>query len=313
MSGAAQHEGLLERPDGARIWWERWGGGPVPALFLHGGPGSGLSEHHRAYFDPEVNTVVGLDQRGCARSTPSAADDLEALGRNTTQTLLADIEALRDQQGVDSWLVVGLSWGATLALAYAEAHPDRVSGLVLGAVTTTSRSEVEWITQDLRHVFPREWEQLREAADPAEGERVVDALYRRITGPDPSAREAAAIAWGAWENTHGSLDPGFAPDPRWQDPHKRREVATLVLHYWSHSAFLGDAGILDRADRLAGIPGVLVHGRRDLSSSLSVPYDLQRSWPEAELIVVDDEGHYGPAIFAAVRRGVSRLSALRVR
>lgn len=301
-------DGYLERPGGVRLFWERFGRGRATALFLHGGPGSGLSDSYRSYFDPEVNTVVGFDQRGCGRSTPSAADDLSSLGSNTTQALIDDIEALREHVGVDSWIVVGLSWGATLALAYAETHPTRVAGLVLSAVTTTSRAEVEWITQDLRRVFPVEWSELEAAAQPEPGERVIDALYRAVTSNDPTERERAAIAWGHWEDTHGSLGPNFSPDPRWQDPRKRLELATLVLHYWSHHAFLGDAGILDHVDRLAGIPGRMVHGRRDLSSSMSVPFDLNRAWAGSRLVQIEDEGHFGPRILEATRSNIRALS-----
>lgn len=301
-------EGYLERPDGVHFFWERYGGGAVPALFLHGGPGSGLSGHHRSYFDAALHTVIALDQRGCGRSTPSVADDLGSLEHNTTQNLIDDLEALRELMGVAQWLVVGLSWGATLALAYAQAHPESVSGLVLGAVTTTSRDEVEWITHDLRRVFPAEALRLAEVARARPGERLVDALYRGVTSADAAERERIAVAWGEWEDTHASLDPGFTPDARWRDPRKRLELATLVLHYWSRHAFLGDAGILDRAERLAGIPGVMVHGRRDLGSTMSVPFELHRRWPGSELIQIPDEGHFGEGIFAAVRDGVARLS-----
>ncbi len=251
---------------------------------------------------------MAFDQRGCGRSTPSVADDLSSLQSNTTQTQIEDIEALREQAGVERWLVVGLSWGATLALAYAEAHPGRVSGLALGAVTTTSHAEVEWITRDLRRVFPEEWEQLERVAEPRPAERVVDALYRAITSDDEAVRDRAAQAWGRWENTHGSLDPNFSPDRRWDDPRTRIELATLILHYWSHDAFLGAAGILQGIDRLAAIPGVLVHGRRDLSSSMSVPFDLHRAWSASRLIPILDEGHGGPTMVRELREAVRRMS-----
>ncbi|WP_336500624.1 alpha/beta fold hydrolase [Microbacterium paraoxydans] len=307
MAMSTQH-GLLERPGGVHIFWQRFGEGKTPAVFLHGGPGSGSSDFFRTFFDPTLHHAVTFDQRGCGRSTPSVVDDLATLPLNTTQTLVEDIEALREHLGIDRWIVVGLSWGATLALAYAEHHPERVTGLVLGAVTTTSRAEVEWITQDLRRVFPREWAELRGAASPGRGERIVDALYRAITSTDPDERDRAAVAWGRWEDTHSSLDPAFAPDPRWKDPRSRVERATLILHYWSHHGFLGDAGILDHIDRLAGIPALLVHGRRDLSASMSVPFDLHRAWPGSTLIEVPDEGHGGPRIVELLREGVRRMS-----
>lgn len=207
---------------------------------------------------------------------------------------------------------MGLSWGATLALAYAQAHPERTTGLALGAVTTTSRAEVEWITQDLRRVFPDEWTELQRAAIPRPSERIVDALYRAITSADPAVRDRAAVAWGHWENTHGSLDPNFSHDPRWDEPAKRVELATLILHYWANHAFLGDDGILENIDKLATVPGVMVHGRRDLSSSMSVPFDLHQTWPASELVQVD-EGHGGPETVRLLREAVSRMSIERSR
>ena len=304
----ATTQGLLERPGRVRVYWEQFGHGRTPAVFLHGGPGSGISDFYRTFFDPDLHTVVAFDQRGCGRSTPSVADDLSALAHNDTQTLIDDIEALRAHAGFDRWIVVGLSWGSTLALAYAESHPERVIGLALGVVTTTSRSEVEWITQDLRRVFPDEWSRLETAAAPRPSERVIDALYRAITDPEPELRDRAAIAWGHWENTHGSLDPNYAPDPRWEDPHKRLELATLILHYWSHHGFLGDAGIMEHIDRLATVPGLMVHGRRDLSSSMSVPFDLHRMWPASELVQIPDEGHGGPQTVHVLREAIRTMS-----
>ncbi len=301
--------GYLDRPPGDRIYWERFGHGPAPALFLHGGPGSGISDFYRTLFDPALNSVVAFDQRGCGRSTPSAADDLASLAHNNTRTLIEDIEALRESVGFERWIVVGLSWGATLALAYAEAHPERVTALALGAVTTTSRAEVEWITQDLRRVFPEEWAQLQSSADPHPSERVVDALYRAVTSSDPEARDTAAIAWGRWENTHPSLDPHFSPDSRWEDPHRRLELATLVLHYWANHAFLGDAGILENVEGLATVPGFMVHGSRDLSSSMSVPFDLHRAWPASEFVQIRDEGHGGPQMMGLLQDAIRRMSS----
>ncbi|MFD5214754.1 alpha/beta fold hydrolase [Microbacterium sp. NPDC058345] len=307
MSTPLAH-GHLERSHGVRIYWEQFGRGAVPAVFLHGGPGSGITSFYRSFFDPAINSVVAFDQRGCGRSTPSAVDDPPSLAHNNTQALIDDIEALREHLGIEQWIVAGLSWGSTLGLAYAEVHPERVIGLALGAVTTTSRSEVEWITQDLRRVFPDEWSQLARAAAPRSSERVVDALYRAVTSADSEERDRAAIAWGRWENTHGSLDPNFSPDTRWNDPRKRLELATLVLHYWSHHGFLGEAGILENIARIAMVPGVMVHGRRDLSSSMSVPFDLHQAWTASRLVQVPDEGHGGPQTVRLLREAIRTMS-----
>jgi proline iminopeptidase len=190
--------------------------------------------------------------------TDPAAD----LASNTTQALVSDIEALRKHLGVEQWLVTGVSWGTTLALAYAQAHPSSVAGLVLFAVTNTSAEEVEWITESMGRVFPREWEVFEAASHRKPGQRVIDAYYELITHPDASVREEAARAWCAWEDTHVSLDPRHTHDTRYDDPAFRQVFATLVIHYWKHAAFIPP--LLDRVDRIAHLPAVLIHGRLDV-------------------------------------------------
>lgn len=286
--------GRLRRPDGAEIYWEA-SGAPAgrPALYLHGGPGSGLGRGgYRRRFDSDRYLVVGLDQRGCGRSTPWAVDDLAGLDANTTGALLDDIEALRDHLGIGAWLVHGVSWGSTLALAYALEHRDRVTELVLTAVTTGGRDEIDWISEGVGRVFPEAWE--RFSAGTPEGARVVEHYARLLRDADPAVRAAAADAWDAWESTHVSLDPGWQPGPLHHDPRERANFATLVTHYWAHDCFLpGNAGVLARAHELAGIPGVLVHGRRDISGPVITPWRLHRAWPGSELHVVESEGHGG--------------------
>jgi proline iminopeptidase len=301
--------GLLDRPDGARLYWET-SGDPAgrPALYLHGGPGSGLGPGgYRRRFDPDRYLVVGLDQRGCGRSTPWAVDDLERLDEHTTDALVADLEALREHLGVASWLVHGVSWGSTLALAYALAHPARVTALVLTAVTTGGREEIDWITQGVGRVFPEAW--ARFAADVPDGVRLVEHYARRLRDPDPDVRAAAADAWDAWESTHVSLDPAWTPGPLHADARERANVATLVTHYWAHDCFLrGDEAVLGRAHRLAGIPGVLVHGRRDISGPVVTPWRLHGAWPGSELHVVESEGHGGEQEMELTSRAIDRLA-----
>ncbi|MCX7523133.1 prolyl aminopeptidase [Microbacterium sp. STN6] len=298
--------GLLAVEHDNEIYWECWGNPDgKPALFLHGGPGSGIGTHHRTYFEANDYLVVSLDQRGCGRSRPLASDDPAGLPANTTQALIRDIEALREHVAVGSWLVVGLSWGATLALAYAQAHPERVTEMVLGAVTSTSSAEVEWITQDMRRLFPREWDDFARESGAREGESLIDAYYGRITDPDPAVREAAARAWCAWEDVHVSLENAHTHDSRYDDPQQRLLLATLVIHYWKHAAFIEPPGILGGMGRIAHIPAVLVHGRLDVSSTLSVPWELHREWPASRLIVVDDEGHFGGSIYREVKDAIA--------
>lgn len=303
--------GLLPTSDGNVIYWEASGNlDGKPALHLHGGPGSGTMTGYRRRFDPDRFLIVSFDQRGCGRSRPLVSEPDTDLSTNTTQAQIADIESLRSHLGVERWLVTGLSWGTTLALAYAQAHPERVSELALAAVTTTSAAEVEWITEAIGRVFPREWEAFEIAAHRTPGQRIIDAYYELITDPDPAIRESAALAWCRWEDTHVSLDPRYAPNPRYEDPLFRQIFATLVIHYWKHAGFAGEGGLLAHMDRVAEIPGVLIHGRLDVSSPFITAWELHKAWPTSELIVVDDEGHGGDAMIDALIGAIARLASL---
>lgn len=300
--------GFVRNPDGDSIYWETSGNPEgLPVLWLHGGPGSGLrTGNYRKRYDPKVFRIVGIDQRGCGRSTPLVVDALERLPANTTEGLIADIELVREQLGVDRWLVTGGSWGSTLALAYALEHPDRVAGIVLGAVTTTGRDEVEWITETMGRVFPEAWEALERASHRRPGERVVEAYARVLATGTPKERRLAAEAWEAWETTHVSLDPNFVPGPMFEDAVQREVFATLVTHYWANLAFLpGERAILNRVDELAHIPAVLIHGRHDVSGPVITPWLLHRSWPASRLIVVEGEGHGGPESMRVMAKAIS--------
>jgi proline iminopeptidase len=284
--------------DGHRVYWECCGN-PTgrPALFLHGGPGSGCSPGQRRFFDPARYRAVLFDQRGCGRSRP-LADESADLHTNTTAHLIADIEALRALLGVDRWTILGLSWGTTLALAYAQAHPDRVSALVLGFVTTTSRREVQWITEDVGRIFPREWERFADAVpERLRHLRLVDAYAEMLADSDAGVRERAAAAWCDWEDAHVSLTPGHTPNPRFEDPAFRLRFARLVTHYWRHAAFLPDDQLIGEAARLRDIPGVLIHGRYDVSGPLETAWQLSRRWPASRLHILDDAGHGGGRAF----------------
>lgn len=290
--------GMLEVA-GASVYWEQ-SGNPAgrAALYLHGGPGSGLGGgRYRSLFDPAACRVVGLDQRGCGRSRPlavDAPDSPDSLDENTTQRLILDIEALREHLGIETWLVTGVSWGSTLGLAYAEAHPDRVDGLVLLAVTSTSREEIDWITDGVGRLFPETWSRLVAAVEPRPDERFVEAVARLLRSPDPATRELAATVWEEWESTHVSLGPGHQPGPLVID----RNKATLVTHYWANDAFLGPTGILDDIAALRDVPAVLIHGRRDISSPVVTAWRLHRAMPASRLHVVEDEGHGGSRMWA---------------
>lgn len=293
--------GLLPVSDGNEIYWEASGNrSGKPALYLHGGPGSGMKVGYRRWFDPEAHLIVGFEQRGCGRSRPLVTDDLGTLRTNTTAHLIGDIEALRTHLDVDRWLVAGVSWGTTLALAYAQAYPDHVSEIALLAVATTTRREVEWITEDMGRLFPEEWEAFRIGADAAPGERLVDAYYRLLTDPDPARRAGAAAAWNAWEDTHISLVPGWQSAGLARGEVATQIFATMVTHYWSHDGFIDDGQLLADMPRIAHLPGVLVHGRYDISGPPDVPWALHRAWPGSRYELVGSEGHGGPEMVDAL-------------
>jgi len=293
--------GLLDVGDGQQVYWECCGNpAGKPALYLHGGPGSGCTPGQRRFFDPDAYRVVLFDQRGSGRSRPLASEPDADLSANTTAHLIADIEALRRLHGVERWTILGLSWGTTLGLAYAQAHPRRVDALALGAVTTTSRREVAWITHDVGRIFPREWDRFAAAVpDALRRLPLVDAYATLLCDADPAVREHAAREWCAWEDAHVSLTPGHRPSPRFDDPEYRLRFARLVTHYWRNAAFLADNQLLRDAPTLNGIPGVLIHGRYDVSGPLETAWRLSQSWTSSRLHVIADAGHGGNDTFTA--------------
>lgn len=303
-------QGELAVGDGHRIRWEVHGAvGGRPAVYFHGGPGGGFTRGVPEMFDLSTWRVVLFDQRGCGRSRPLAEEEGTDLSTNTTHHLIADAEALRTHLGLERWAVLGLSWGSTLGLAYAQRHTDRVTGLVLGSVTTTSRREVEWITEGVGRIFPLEWERFVGAV-PAHLShlRPVDAYARWLFDPDPAARAIAARAWCDWEDAHVSLAPGHRPHPAFDDGAFRLRFARLVTHYWSNHAFLDDDQLVRDASRLDGIPGVLVHGRFDVSSPLDTAVALDRAWATSRLVIVDDAGHGGGGFGEAIAQAIDTVS-----
>jgi proline iminopeptidase len=301
--------GRLEVGDGHWLYWEAVGNPTgIPAVFLHGGPGSGASPAARGFFEPSRFRAFLFDQRGCGRSRPLITERGVDLSTFTTDRLVADIERLREHVAVDRWLVVGVSWGVTLALAYAQTHPQRVAGMALGAVTAGTRREISWITRDIGRVFPEQWEAFVSLLPPAERSDKIAAGYRRLLAdPDDAVREEAARAWCAWEDTHVSLRPGWSPDPRYEDAGFRRVFATMVTHFWSHECFLPDRQLFASMPTLAGIPAVLVHGRYDISSPLDTAWRIHRAWPGSELIIVDDAGHGGGSFVEILTAAITRL------
>lgn len=301
--------GMLQVSDGHTLYWEEIGNPQgTPALYLHGGPGSGCTPASRRNFNPKAYRAVLFDQRHCGRSHPLASTPDVDLTTNTTDHLIADIEALREHLGIDQWIVAGVSWGVTLALVYAQRRPHRVKGMVLGAVTAGTRQETTWITRDMGRVFPREWEHFAALVPEAErGGDLAAAYARLLASPDPAVRERAAYEWCLWEDTHVSLMPGWEPDPRYQEPEFRMIFSRLVTHYWGHGCFLADAEVLAGMSRLQNIPGILIHGRWDVSSPLDTAWALHHAWPGSELIILDDAGHGGIGFPEAMTAALDKI------
>ncbi|WP_067892332.1 prolyl aminopeptidase [Nocardia vaccinii] len=304
--------GLLDVGDDNRIYWET-SGNPHgrPALVVHGGPGSGGRRGARKTFDPNAFRIVLFDQRGCGESMPHASDPSVDMAHNTTEHLLADMELLREHLGIERWLLYGGSWASTLILAYAQRHPDRVIGIVLVGVTMTRPREIDWLYHGLRLLLPVEWERFRNAVPTADQEgNLVEAYRRLMEHPDPAVRETAAREWCAWEDAVIAHETLGTPGQYSAKPDADRlAFVRICTHYFAHAAWLDDGRLLRDAHRLAGIPGILIHGRLDLSGPLLTAWELARAWPDAELRIIDDSGHTGsPAMATAVLEAVARFA-----
>jgi proline iminopeptidase len=307
--GESSESGFLEVDVENRIYWEANGSSDgKPALVLHGGPGSGCTPWHRRLFDSHAYRVVLFDQRNCGRSTPHASEPDIDLSTNTTQNLIADIELLRIHLGIERWLVWGGSWGSTLALAYAEGHPHRVSEIILSGVTTGRRSECDWVFRGgVAPLFPEQWERLRAGVpDVQDDPDVVDAYARLLFDPDPEVRARAAHEWCLWESATPAWPPTTGLASRYRDPDFALAFARLVTHYVQNDLFLEDGVLLRNADVLAGIPGILINGRFDLQAPLGNAWALHQAWPGSELVIVDDAGHAGDE--EAIERELIRAS-----
>lgn len=280
--------GMLDVGDGHSIYWERAGTrGAKPVVFLHGGPGGGISPAHRSLFDPTRYDILLFDQRGCGRSVPHA--DLEA---NTTWHLVADIERLRELMGVEKWQVFGGSWGSTLALAYAETHPERVSELILRGVYTLTRAELDWYYQfGVSQMFPDKWERFLAPIPQEERGDLMAAYRKRLTSPDHAVQLEAARAWSLWEGETITLLPEPETSAPFGEENFAIAFARIENHFFTHSGWLEEGQLLRNAGRLAGIPGVIVHGRYDMPCPLHFAWQLHRAWPEADFHIVEGAGH----------------------
>lgn len=279
-----------------------------PAVFLHGGPGAGFSNNARRFFDPKRYRIILFDQRGCGRSTPHAE-----LRDNTTWHLVDDIEKLRAHLQIERWLVFGGSWGSTLALAYAQAHPASVTELVLRGIFMLRRSELLWFYQSgCDALYPDAWETYLSAIPATERGDLMSAYYRRLTSSDPATQLSAARAWSIWEGSTSYL----IPEPGYIEATGRDQFALafarIECHYFVHGGFLNtDAQLLEQVARIRRIPAVIVQGRYDVVCPMRSAWDLHRAWPEAELVVVPDAGHsaFEPGIAAQLVKATERFAA----
>jgi proline iminopeptidase len=271
------------------LYYEEYGN-PAgrPLVFLHGGPGAGCRPRHRRYFDPRRWRVVLFDQRGCGRSTPHAE-----LRENTTWHLVADIERLREHLGIECWTVFGGSWGSTLALAYAQTHPERCRALILRGIFMLRRSELTWLYQEgASHIFPDSWERYLAPIPPRERRDLMTAYHRRLTSRDRRVRLRAARAWSIWEGATSTLLPDVGATKRMGHARFAEAFARIESHYFVHRGFFErDDQLLRGVGRIRHIPAVIVQGRYDMVCPMRSAWDLHRAWPEAKLIVVPDAGH----------------------
>ncbi|AZO15836.1 prolyl aminopeptidase [Mesorhizobium sp. M2A.F.Ca.ET.043.05.1.1] len=299
--------GMLDVGDGHTIYWERCGTrGAKPAVFLHGGPGGTISPKHRRLFDPKLYDVILFDQRGCGKSTPNAS--LEA---NTTWHLVADIERLREMAGFDKWLVFGGSWGSTLALAYAETHPERVSELIVRGIYTLTRAELEWYYQfGVSEMFPDKWERFLAPIPEAERGDMMAAYRKRLVGSDRARQVEAARAWSIWEGETITL----LPEPETSDPFAQDDYAVAFArienHYFVHAGWLEEGQLLRDAWKLEDIPGTIVHGRYDMPCPAKYAWALHKAWPKADFHLIEGAGHaYSePGILDRLIRATDRFA-----
>ena len=299
--------GMLDVGDGHMLYWERCGTpGAKPAVFLHGGPGSGCGPKQRQQFDPTKYDVLLFDQRGCGRSTPFAS-----LEDNTTWHLVQDIERLREMAGIDKWMVFGGSWGSTLGLSYAQTHPDRVTELVLRGIFLFRQSEVDWLYKyGASELYPEGWQDFVGLVQEGERGDVVEAYYRRLTSEDPATRLAAAKAWSMWEGLTVTLLPDLAMLEEFTEDQHAIAVARIECHYMRNLGWLDHNQLLENAGKLKGIPGVIVQGRHDCCTPPSAAWALKQAWPEVELEIVPDGGHLftEPGITDGLVRATDRFA-----
>ncbi len=299
--------GMLDVGDGHVIYWERCGTpGAKSVVFLHGGPGSGCSSGQRRQFDPELYDILLFDQRGCGRSTPFAC-----LEHNTTWHLVADIERLREMCGHDRWMVFGGSWGSTLSLSYAQAHPEHVTELVLRGIFLSQQRELDWLMKyGASELYPEQWEKFVGLIPEGERGDLTEAYYRRLTSDDHAVQLAAAKEWSTWEGMTVTLLPDPAMLEEFIEDQHAIAIARIENHYFRNKCWLEEGQLLKNAHRLKGIPGVIVQGRHDCCTPPAAAWALKQAWPKVELQIVPDGGHLytEPGIIDGLVRTTDRFA-----
>ena len=285
--------GMLEVGDGNEVFWEVSGNPDgKPAVVLHGGPGGGSAPVSRRHFDPNAYRIVQFDQRGCGRSAPHISEPRADLAVNTTWHLVADMERLRAHLGIERWQLFGGSWGATLALAYAQTHPHRVSEIVLRGVFTARRSEIDWIYNGgAAKLFPEDWADYIALVPEAERDDALSAYARMIEHGSGKLRESAVIAWSAWEGAIVSITQQESFRADYSRPTFALPFARIGLHYFTNGAWLDDGQLIRDAGKLAGIPGAIVQGRYDAVCPPTTAYELHHAWPDSRLAILPGAGH----------------------
>ncbi len=303
------NSGRLQVGDGHELYFEESGNpNGKPVVFVHGGPGGGTEPKQRRFFDPNVYRIVLFDQRGCGKSTPFAS-----LENNTTWDLVADMEKLRTHLKIEKWQVFGGSWGSTLALAYAQTHPERCSELVLRGIFLLRKWEIDWFYQDgTSHLFPDAWEKYVAVIPEAERGDLVSAYYRRLTSADAKVRSEAARAWSQWEGRTSYLLPNEAYLSRTGEDSFADAFARIECHYFMHGGWVtGEKSLLNPANiaRMKHIPCVIVQGRYDVVCPMESAWALHRAWPEADLKIIEDAGHaaHEPGILDALIEATERF------
>jgi proline iminopeptidase len=304
--------GLLDVGDGQQVYWETSGNPDgKPVVFLHGGPGGGTTPAHRRLFDPERYRIVLFDQRMCGRSLPHASEPEADLSVNTTWHLVEDIERLREHLGVERWQVFGGSWGSTLALAYAETHPKRVTELVLRGIFTLRPQELDWFYEGgAAALFPDLWEGFLEPVRPSDRGHLIRAYHGLLTDPDPAVHVPAAVAWSRWESSTITLLPRPDLVESFTEPTQAVAFARIENHYFINGGWFEDEQLIRDAPTLAGIPTVIVQGRYDVCTPSMTAWDLHRALPEAELRMIPDAGHAfdEPGILDALIEATDRFA-----